>query len=516
MGKCLDGTSFLSKMVAGIKSFVVKYKVPFFTALTVGALTHMFAFTNKLINHDEVGHMFDKGGTMVLGRWGLDLLSYIFPDFSMPWIYGIISIVLLAFAACFIVKIFDIKNKVLQALLAGLVLSFPSLTATFTYMFTVSSYALAFLLAVVSVDFFISKSVVKKVLAFIMLIFSLSIYQSYITIAASFLVMVIIQKLIKKDNRFIDIVKEGALYIAFLVVSLGVYYGITQLLLSILQTSFNSYANNNMGFSLSTIFSQAVLAYKQFINVFRGAYGLIPLRFSKWVHAVCVLAVGISLFVIWLKRRATEKVLLPMMLVLFPLSVNCIFLFTSETAIHTLVMYGFTAVYVLATIVIDHIAENVDFSGIKGKSRWIVREIVTIGMALVVAVNIYVGNEVYLKLHLRYENAHAFYTSMMTRVAEHEDFDENCTVALVGKSYEFYNYHGEFYDLRHIMGSDGFTVNDYTRELFVQTYVGFDVKFASSDETLKIREMDDFEEMAIYPYNGSVKRIGDYMVVRLS
>ena len=64
-----------------------EYKIPFLTALIVGALAYMFAFTNKLINHDEACSLFAKGAGISSGRWGLDVISLIFPDYSMPWIY---------------------------------------------------------------------------------------------------------------------------------------------------------------------------------------------------------------------------------------------------------------------------------------------------------------------------------------------------------------------------------------------------------------------------------------------
>mgnify|MGYP003295413253 CR=1 FL=1 len=35
-----------------------------------------------------------------MGRWGLDILEYIFPNYSMPWIYGIITITLMAVSIC--------------------------------------------------------------------------------------------------------------------------------------------------------------------------------------------------------------------------------------------------------------------------------------------------------------------------------------------------------------------------------------------------------------------------------
>ena len=107
------------------------YRIPLVSALVFGFLAHTFAFTNKLVNHDEVQCLFSKGATVVSGRWGLGALDSVFPNVSMPWIYGVITIALLAISVCFLVSVLRIRCKWMQVLAAGLVLTFPSLTGTF-------------------------------------------------------------------------------------------------------------------------------------------------------------------------------------------------------------------------------------------------------------------------------------------------------------------------------------------------------------------------------------------------
>jgi hypothetical protein len=94
-------------------------------------------------NHDDVSQLFAKGTTLESGRWGLVAMSYIFPDFSMPWIYGVISIVFITIAVCVIVRMFDIQNRIYQSLLAALIIACPSLIGVFTYMFTATSFSLS-------------------------------------------------------------------------------------------------------------------------------------------------------------------------------------------------------------------------------------------------------------------------------------------------------------------------------------------------------------------------------------
>ena len=154
-----------------------KYRVPFSASILFGLLAYLFAFTNKLVNHDEVHCLFSKGATVTSGRWGLGLLDIIFPNYSMPWIYGVITLCLIALSVCLIISTFQIRNKVIQVLLAGTITVFPSLIGTFGYMFTSSSYALSFLLAVLAVWFLRHGGKLGPLPALIFRVGSLSIYQ---------------------------------------------------------------------------------------------------------------------------------------------------------------------------------------------------------------------------------------------------------------------------------------------------------------------------------------------------
>ena len=102
------------------------YKLPFIATLLFGLAAHAFAMTNKLPFDDEAIYLFGKGTTTASGRYGLELLRLIMPDYSMPWIYGLISLLLISAAVCIIIKLFDIRSRVLQVLLGALPVPLPA------------------------------------------------------------------------------------------------------------------------------------------------------------------------------------------------------------------------------------------------------------------------------------------------------------------------------------------------------------------------------------------------------
>lgn len=495
------------------------WKIPFLASLIWGFLAYMFAFTNKLINHDEAGQLFGKGATVTSGRWGLGLLDMVFPNVSMPWIYGVITVVFIALSICLILHLFSIRSRILQVLLAGCIMVFPSLIGIFGYMFTSSSYALSFLLAVLAAWLICRSCKWAIPPAVCCLVASLSIYQSYISVAASLLVLVLIRMLLMGEEP-LSVLKKGIGYVVFLVVGLGLYYLATQVVLRLTGTILSSYAADNISFSPAYLLEGIRLAYVNFCRFFYWAHHrLIPTSLSRLLHMALFAGIAV-LLLLWLCRQkksfGARLLLLVILIGILPLSINCMYLITSEASIHTLVLYSFTAVYVLAALV----AELWFREAASGKPAEILRRLTLDGMALVLAlivfINVYTANTAYLALHLRYENAYSFYTSLTAQIRQMPQFQEGTQIAVIGgwKTPDFYYQHMEFTD--YLMGVKGFLPSDYSAPHFMEYYIGFPAEFVSPEKAEQIRQTEAFRDMPVYPYYGSMDVIDDVIVVKLS
>ena len=493
-------------------------RVPLLTTLLLGFLAHAFAFTNKLLNSDEVQSLFGKGASLISGRWGLDILSRIFPDVSMPWIYGIITIALLAVAVCLLVHTLHLRSKWIQILAAGFVITFPSLTGTFSYMFTSSSYGVAFLLAVLAPWLLQKKSVWCWLGAILCMVFSLSIYQAYVSLTAGVLVLSLIRQLMDGDEP-LPILGRGIAYVAFLILSMGLYYGITQLFLSVRSSELCEYASHSIDLKINEIPYKIQVAYKSFFDHFReDSIGLIPTVFSRKLHIALMAIAGVLLaFQLFRMRRKPLCVLLVVALVaIFPLAVNCIYLFILYWSIHSLVMYGFVSVYLMVFLLADETLTHPVQADFTDCARRLCLDITAIVSAVIIIVNIYIANESYLTLHMRYENTYAFYTSLISELNQSPEFTEGTRLAVIGSWVRpsFYNDKMTLSDK--ITGISGVTPDCYGREFFLRYYVGYDIPFASYAEEAEIAASPEFAEMPRYPYHGSIQKFGDIMVVKLS
>ena len=122
----------------------------FLAGLITGLLAYMYVMTNKLYNWDEIYFSFTKGYSLVMGRWGLDVLDLFLPSYSMPWLWGLISIGCVVWAAWLVIHIFGITSRTMQIVLTALMVSFPSIISVFSYMFMSVAYTLSLLLTVVA------------------------------------------------------------------------------------------------------------------------------------------------------------------------------------------------------------------------------------------------------------------------------------------------------------------------------------------------------------------------------
>ena len=478
-------------------------RLPFLSAVLAGLAAHGYAFGNKLLNHDEIESLFGKGATVTSGRWGLEFVKILFPDWSMPWIYGLVSLVLIAFAACLMLKTLDIHTRPMRILIPALVATFPSLTGSFCFMFTSSAYAWSFFLTCLAVYLFREGDFRRGAFSVLLLVLALGIYQAYISVAACLFLLLMLRDALDGEKTVPEIIRFGVKALALMLLSVAVYYLVTQLVFRITGAQFNDYVTENVKIAVS--FPRRVrMAYDAFLYIFtfRNFY-LITSEASRYLHIVLgVLTVGTLGLLAIRGRKPLHAALAGCLLILLPLAVCCMFLIMSQESIHTLVMYSFVSVYLLMGLAAERL------------ERVPAASFLAVPLTVIVLANAYFANMCYLKLNLQYENAHAFYTVLAARVESVPGFDGECRLCLVGKQGNLLHSFPEL-DTELFMGVNRDLVNIYSRENLIRYYLGLDIPFADETETGKLENDPRVAAMAEYPYDGSIRLIDDLLVVKL-
>lgn len=410
-----------------------QYRVPFCASMVTGLMCYMFAFTNKLINHDELNYMFTSGASLISGRWGIDILSLIFPDCSIPWFYGMITITLISLSSCLMIRLLEIRKPLVQALAAALVICFPSLIGTFGYMFTSAHYGVAFLFAVLAAWCLDQGKWYWSLGGLGCCIFSLSIYQAYIAITAGLLVLILIRRTMYTDTPIKNLLIQGIYFVAALALSMGLYWVLTQLLQRLAGIPMDPYGQRAFSDGQS-LFSKLTDCIRVLIYVLLLGYkGLIHEGFLTAVHLVCGGILGLEVLFWCIHCRKADRILMLLfLLTVFPFAMTAVVLLTSMTMIHSLVLYGIVGIYLLAAVLIDGGTEIHAGKAGTDRLRTIAFDLALLCMAATVYSNCSTANRAYLNLHMRYENNYSMGTSLMTQIESTEGFTADTPVALIG------------------------------------------------------------------------------------
>lgn len=477
-------------------------RLPFLSALGFGLAAHAFLLANKIPVDDDLPNFFNKGATFVSGRYGLELTRLFLPDVSMPWIYGLMTLALLAVAVCLTVRMFRIQSPALQLFLAGVFVSFPAETGTLSYMFTAVPYALALLLTVAGVWVFAGKRRGKWLLAPLLLAFSCSIYQGYFAFASSFCVILMIRALVleKRDAR--AVLREGLHMLGMLLLSVGLYGLVILTASRLLGLPLLGEAVN----ARQSLPLRVAVAYSAwFKTLFRGYFAYLNTAAARLCALLLILSAGAALLLRVMKGRDAKALgLLALCLFLFPLSCYCLYLLADNSYIHALALYPFASLFVLCAVLLD---------GAEAPAP--LRKIGCAALALLLANNIYFANAFYLRAKLQQENTEALYTAVVSEVFAAPGFDENSRVALIGQPAAGRTDFSEHFDFDRFT-LPGVNITDRRQaENVIRLYLGFDLPFASEAECAALAESPELAAMPVWPYAGSVQKIGDVVAVKL-
>jgi len=479
--------------------------LPFVTSLAIGLAAHMTILTNKIPIDDDICNMFNKGATTVSGRYGLKLMSLIMPDVSMPWIYGLMSLLLICAAICVTIKLFHIRNRALQILLGGVFISFPAETGTLSYMFTCAPYAAALLAAVGAVYVFAEwKTKWRWLVSPALLVFSCSIYQGYFGFAASFCVILMIRSLMRPEGTAEQTFKAGLKMLAMLALSAAAY-GVSVLAMNkLLALPVLDVINKEQ-----SILMRVAVAYSAFLHtLFDGYFAYVNTGASRVMHLAVLLLCLCAMAVNQRKLHEGKRTLLLLAcLALLPLSCYCLYLLADNGYIHSLALYPFAAVYVLAAVILGEFRpERFRLGG----------GIAAAALAVIIMGNVYFANSFYLRCELQYENVKAFYTAMLPRVMQTEGFNEGTKVAIIGEMGALRYDVDEHFDFdKFQLPGNNITKTTHAKDI-INNYLGMDIPLADEEETERLRQTEAFAAMPCYPYDGSVRMIEGVVVVKLS
>ena len=481
-------------------------------------MVHMYMFTNKFINHDDIAYLYHGTNLLSSGRWLLYFTQGISGFTSSPWLNAVLGALYFAAAAVLIMRILRVSRFLPALLISACIVSFPTVTSTYAYMFCSGSYLLALLLSVVSAHLIQRKKWPAIALGGVAVALSMGIYQSYFPLTAALLVFSMLVDVIdSRFSSFKEFIAVGLKYAAGLAFGMILYFVILRICLKVNNVELIDYQGiSSMGIvTFSQLIDRISAAYKNFFYFYCSA---VFHSFFKYIAAAAFLFSAVAALAIIFQRRLYKSfsaiIEIIILVALIPLACDLVYVMAGEFTVHLVMVYPMLLPLIFPAV----ISERICFSGILKSRSGFVSLALTLALLLTQLACAYefvlIDNRAYFYMDMTYKNVYAFMTKLTAKIELQDDFSSSTPVALIGKINMDSN----------VPATPGMTgvftgnsvANIYTRKHLLYNVLASRYDYVDADTEEQIKQTDEFEEMPCYPNAGSIKTINGVIVVKFS
>lgn len=511
--------------------------VTFISTLIFYLLAHSYRFFNPMFSGDSLLmiHQNDSAWQIALGRFVQPFLVLLRGGIVSPFLISALSILWVALSVYFLADFLEINQMISIIFIAAVMVCNNALLATnATFLHSMDFYTLSLFLSVLGAWLLKRGNLLYTILGSLSFCVSMGIYQAYICVAIG---LVMIHFLFQMMNRptFKDTCKNLLKYLSSFVAAAGIYY----LVWKLFQKIFNIWTADSYNglssvgdYSDTSLWSIIGSTYEKVVNYFihPETFTTMPFRGESlsifWVYLLrfCNIATVLILFFALIrinfkvKTNLWHKIAQLFILAVFPLGINFVCIL-SKGMVHTLMIYAFCLVYVLAikaaeNALPDSLEHWVSVKPTKIHKSYIPWIAVLAFVLIVSWSNIVYSNQVYLKKDLQNEAIHSLMTRIVYEIESMEEYEAGVTPVAISGTFEktpALSDMGAFKDiLPYGMGNTSLT------------YMGTDYAYlnhilnVNMNLTRISNEHEIVKEMPSYPAEGSVAYVDGILVVKVS
>lgn len=497
------------------KKISKEFRVAFAAAVVIGMIAHGYMFANKLPNYDDLRTIDGFGATIKLGRWFLWFFGAVAWHldfvFSLPWINGLLTVLFVALSAGFMADLLKIKSCIGNILLGAALITFPSWTGSFFFMFTVPYYAVALFMMVLAV-YLCTHYRWGGICSIVLTACSMGIYQAYLPFAATLYVVILLMRLFDEEET-VRVIKCAFYYLVNIIMGVGLYFIITKLTLAVTgQELTQTKGINTMGqFDVSRISEIVGMIFRNITGVF--CRNDLEISYNYATKLMYLLLFFGSVYCIvrllvreWKKKEYLRCASVLILLTAFEIAVNGIYIMCSD-GIYSLMYFSYVFLMLLPLCMLEH-------AGQWEKSKFFlsVEYATAFGLAIGIASYCHFANAQYLSMELSYKQAESYCTTLITQIKSVAGYSDQMPVAFAGHDIEDGTlYENSVMDAVLFSGRDVTLIEAYSREYLLRYYCGFDPDYVLIDAIDAVK----IAAMPVYPDAGSIQIIDGVVVVRL-
>lgn len=512
-----------------------------------GFVAHGFAFANLNLSHDSLNefYLFDTAEWKIqLGRYAWPVLRLAMGEYvTLPWLSGIISLLLVFGAAYFTLKIFDLSSLFDVAILTGIYVTNVTITACIaSYSEDLAGDMAALFFSVCTVvlwkkscesfSFYLfGSSIVTTVI-------SLAFYQSYFSVSVLLIMIYSIIQLLNKEKAC-SVFKKGVYGIIILAAGFALYLlsvdfvcGITGVQLhkdgynsisnvwisdgSIGLKVFQAYANVIWTFLAPTYASISKNALSNLPTVFHptpDTFWIFLRTFANW----CLFIIAVMIIVKSIAKRKLggfEIVLSLLLVALLPLAMDISYVGSGTT--HDIMRFSYCLFYLFAGLLIKQEANTAPQK--KQKTARIVSAIAVAMASIVLLYNIETSNFVYVKKEIEGKATLSTMTRVLDRIEEQDSYVYGETlIAFIGTPSVQKRVPGT----ETIAGITGVKENtpithQETYRRYFDNILQYEIHVCDRNQIIELCNNDIVKSMPVFPNRGSIQTIDGVIVAKMS
>lgn len=499
-----------------------QYLWAFFGTLITGLIAHLPAMTQNLPTYDTFWNIYSNQDMITSGRQFLTFACGISSFYNLPWINGLLALFFLGLTAVVITGLFEIEKPLPAALLGAVLASFPAVTGTFVFVYTIDGYMLALFVSCLSILL-----AERKKWGFIpgifLLGFSVGVYQSYFSVAALLAIFLLIRHILNHPGEWKTFLAKVW---RFAVTGIGgyVFYVVTlKIMLAASGRALSGYqGTDKVGtLSLSTLPAGILKAFRDFkdFSLPNGAMGEnIWMKLFYTVFAfVCLV-----LFVYFIVRKKVYRkigslIALVILSAFMPLAASMICIMAPEALFHILMRMPWAILFCFGLSLLSQEDDKLRDQ----KIGLITYLIGTVSMVCLIFNFILSANIVYFNLNERYEKTYGLCVRIADRLEQTEGYQTGDAVAILGGFPNAGNYPStsvtsKITDGYHSTGGD-YTVESAEKYAeFMKHYLNVTITVPPFEDQISLTQTKEFEEMPYFPAEEAIRNIHGVWVIKLN
>ncbi|MBP3261379.1 glucosyltransferase domain-containing protein [Pseudobutyrivibrio sp.] len=501
----------------------------FISALVFGIVAHGFAMFNRLSVHDNSHCLFDLGASYEVNRWGLGILYrlmvYTTKTFSLPVFNILLSLIFIGIAAMLIMDMFQVKTRLVAVIIGGMMVVFPMVTSLNSFLFTTWAYFLGLIFAVQAARTLTKDYSVKNlVLSIIWLALSLSLYQAFLGVVITLmLLMMFVNVLECKTTTIGQYAKEGALSIVSLVLGLGVWAVVAKIFRTIKHIQLDDYKGWTEPYDISKFPGKLIDAMKNFLT-FRME-GINALRYLRMLTLLIFLLTVVLIVVLLIKSKNNMALKLSSVVgvILIPVAMMIIYVLSTSDlyVVSTLMIYAEIFVFIIPLLLIEHVEGLMNTMA--DKVAQCVAALLIFCTAVVTVGYVYLDNAAYYKAAIYQEQAVVYMTALIANIKSTEGFSDDMDIVFVG----FNNVEdATINELANKEQMDGIQLEKYYNSLEEMINYGVNIQFMRDhlgvgndkiiiDEENEYAKETEIKNMPVYPNEGGIAIVDGRVIVKM-